>query len=109
MTENSIILLCAGLGIGLWLWTTRAREAVDALSRKVCQELNLQRLDDAVALRSIRLRRRAGHLTIERVFGFEFSRSGAERCQGEVCLQGSHPQWIHLAHPDGGIHIELPA
>lgn len=105
---DSLVLLGAGLAVGLWMWTTQARDSVERVSRRLCEELQLQRLDDAVALHRMRLRRTPQGLTIERVFSFEFSSTGADRCRGEVCLQGQLPVWAHLDHPEGAIHIDRP-
>lgn len=108
LREDGLILLAAGAAVGLWMWATQARESVDRVSRRICEELALQRLDDAVTLRRLRLVRTPEGLRMERLFSFEFSVSGADRCRGEVCLQGQHPVWAHLDHPDGAIHLELP-
>ena len=85
----------------------RAHDRVDRISREVCSDLAVQRLDEAVALRHLRLRRTPGGLTVERVFSFEFSVNGADRCRGEICLVGMLARWVHLDHPDGTIHIDL--
>ena len=101
-------LLVGGiLLIGLWSWSMRAHDRVDRISREVCNDLQLQRLDEAVALRKLRLQRTVGGLSIERVFSFEFSVNGADRCRGAVCLLGIYPRWVHLDHPEGDIHIDL--
>ncbi len=108
LTENALVLLAAGSIFGLWLWTTEAREMVERVSRRLCDDLRLQRLDDAVALHRLNLARTQNGLAIERRFRFEFSTTGADRCRGEICLHGKLPMWAHLDHPDGAIHIELP-
>ena len=105
-----LLWVCGGaLVIGLWSWSMRAHDRVDRISREVCHDLELQRLDEAVALRRLRLLRTVTGLGIERVFRFEFSVNGADRCRGEVCLLGIQPRWVHLDHPEGAIHIDLEA
>jgi hypothetical protein len=109
VTADGLVLLTAGLAIGAWVWSARARERVDAISREVCRELGLQRLDEAVALRRLRLVRTDDGVAIERLFGFEFSTTGADRRRAEICLRGLTPVWVRLDHPDGPLHIEIPA
>jgi hypothetical protein len=80
---------------------------VDFISREVCKDLNVQRLDEAVSLRRVGFARSEYGLNLERVFRFEFSVNGADRRPGEICLHGEMPRWVHLSHPDGDIHIDL--
>jgi hypothetical protein len=107
MEKALMLVVASGCAVALWQWAIRARERVDRISREVCADLALQRLDEAVALRGIRLRRTEVGLAVQRVFSFEFSTSGADRCRGDVCLLGLTPLWVHLEHPDGAIHIDL--
>lgn len=106
ITELSV-LFGGALCIGLWWWVMQAHDRVDLISREVCKDLNVQRLDEAVALRRVSLAHTAYGMRLERVFRFEFSVSGADRRCGEICLHGNWPCWVHLDHPDGDIHIDL--
>ncbi len=108
VTELSL-LFCGAFGIGLWWWAMQAHDRVDMISREVCKDLNVQRLDEAIALRRMGLAHTAYGLRLERVFRFEFSVNGADRRRGEICLHGNWPYWVHLDHPDGAIHIDLSA
>jgi hypothetical protein len=103
------LLLGSGAAIAAWIWTTRARERVDLISREVCADLRLQRLDDSVALCRISLNRDEHQIQLRRVFRFEFSSDGADRRRGEVCMSGSKavPAWVRIDHPDGTIFIDL--
>ncbi len=101
------LLVGTGVVTSLWFWATRARERVDVVSREVCTDLKLQRLDESVTLRSISLQRTAQGIRVRRVFSFEFSVSGADRRRGEVCLLGSLPAWVQVDHPDGTIFIDI--
>jgi len=107
MTDAFAWLLGLGALVALWQWSAAARERVDRVSREVCEELALQRLDEAVSLRALRLRRVGRGIVLERLFGFEFSATGADRRRGEVCLRGERPLWVHLDHPDGPMHLPL--
>ncbi len=108
MSVTELSLLFGGaLVIGLWWWSMQAHDRVDFISREVCKDLNVQRLDEAVSLRRVRFARSEYGLNLERVFRFEFSVNGADRRLGEICLHGEMPRWVHLSHPDGDIHIDL--
>jgi len=106
VTELSL-LFGGALVIGLWWWSMQAHDRVDFISREVCKDLNVQRLDEAVSLRRVGFARSEHGLNLERVFRFEFSVNGADRRLGEICLHGEMPRWVHLSHPDGDIHIDL--
>jgi hypothetical protein len=101
------LLLVTGLLVGVWAWATRARERVDLISREVCADLKLQRLDESVTLRRISLQRTEQGIRLRRVFSFEFSASGADRRRGYVCLLGSLPAWVRVDHPGGEIFIDI--
>lgn len=87
MTE----LLLALLAAVVWAWVDalRAREAALRACRRTCERLDLQLLDETVALRQLRLRRDAdGRVRLQRCYGFEYSERGNERRQGEAILLG---------------------
>lgn len=108
MPAEAWLLITAGLAFGLWSWATHARDRVDLVSREVCRELALQRLDDTVTFERLRVHRDGnGRFACERLFAFEFTVNGADRHLGRVCLRGDRPLWAHLEHPDGAIHIDL--
>lgn len=80
------------LGAACWLWydSLRAREAGIQASRSACAAEGLLFLDDTVAIRSIwPVRSELGHLTLRRVYAFEYSQSGNDRHGGTVTLIGS--------------------
>ena len=54
-------------------------------------------LDDTVALERIRPKRNSeGHLTLERVYRFEYSDTGASRSKGSVVVLGSEVLLVHI-------------
>lgn len=72
-----------------WLWQNalRARERARELARGLCARAGLQLLDETVAVRRVRLRRVPGEgLRLERCYGFEVSRDGADRRCGSLNL-----------------------
>ncbi len=107
MHEALALLVSLGALAGVWQWAAAGRERVLAVSREVCADLSLQRLDDSVALTRVRLRRLDGRWCLERVYVFEFSSQGADRRRAEVALQGRQLSWVRVDHPDGPILIDL--
>ena len=105
MHDALILLVLLGLILGLWHWSTTGRERVLAISSEICRDLNLQRLDDTVALRRMRPVFDDG-FEIERGYVFEFSATGADRRRGEITLRGTGLQWARLEHPDGPVLID---
>lgn len=102
-------MLALGAGAGLWSWSTSGRERVLALVAETCAELGLQRLDDSVVLRGLRLLRTSGGWRVGRIYRFEFTLDGRARHVGDVGLAGDSPAWIRVGHPQGDIHIDLAA
>ncbi len=100
-------LAAGALLLTAWWYSAQARERVDALARRVCDEIGCQRLDETVVLARVRLLRDGGALALERVYRFEFSTDGADRCTGEVALLNLRPLWALLQHPDGALHVDL--
>lgn len=90
------------LATGLWLWhdSLKAREAGVRASRSACDAHGLQFLDDTVAIDSIwPARDDFGRLKLRRVYGFEYSDTGNNRCRGAVTLVGDAVVTLHLGPP----------
>ena len=105
--SDALQLLISLLAVaGIWVWSVRGRERVLAISSEICRDLKVQRLDDSVALRGLRIRWNDG-IALERRYNFEFSTDGADRCQGEISLSGLDLVWARLAHPSGAILIDI--
>ena len=80
-----LTLLLALLGIvGIWLKLSRGREQAIQEARQQCRQHGLQLLDESVGLRSLRLRRMHGRLTLERCYTFEVSIDGDDREPGRL-------------------------
>lgn len=85
------LLALLGIASAGWLvWDSlRAREAANAAIRSACRAEGLLFLDDTVALASLRPFRDAdGRMRLRRVYGFEYSDTGNNRCRGSVTLIG---------------------
>ncbi len=106
MGETLAMLCVLGFALGAWIWSVTGRERVLAVSREVCKDLQLQRLDDSVALCGLRIVR-GRHLRLERRYEFEFSSDGADRRRGIVALHGSVLTWVELEMPNGPLYIDI--
>ncbi len=85
--------------MSFWYWYSAqtVKEIAYANVRNHCRQLQLQMLDDYVALQKLTLKRnRYGKLCLVRTYGFEFSATGDERYQGQVTLMGQQIQAIEM-------------
>lgn len=74
-----------------WLWWDGlgAKEVARLKSKALCDNADVQFLDDTVVLGRLRLcRHRAGNIGIYRRFYFEFSSDGERRYQGYIDMLG---------------------
>ncbi len=86
---NIIFILLLLLVLLLWSNALKAREQALAAVRQYCHKMELQLLDDCVALNGLWLRRDShGKLRFWRSYGFEFSATGFERYHGKIVLLG---------------------
>jgi len=93
------IIALALLAAGAWLWldTLKAREAGVRAAQLACAEEGWQFLDETVVGRSFRpARDDAGQLRLRRVYAFEYSDTGDNRCAGSVTLLGSEVEFLQL-------------
>ena len=82
----------------VWFWAsqTKAREQAILLGRRICNERDLQLLDETVAFNSMRPRWINSNILIERVFRFDYSTDGDDRHKGQLCLLASRVVWINI-------------
>jgi hypothetical protein len=95
---NSISLLIL-LGLITWLWfdTQRSQESAKTICKQICQQFNLQLLDDTIALVRIRWQRsNRGWLQLQRIYEFEFSDSGNNRQLGIIMMRGMVMEMLEL-------------
>lgn len=101
------LILMALLGFGVWMWQVgmRAREAALKAARHQCQKMNVQFLDQAVAMQGVKpvRNRRSGWLELEFKFGFEFTLDGEARLQGVILVAGKQVKQIVMEHPEGDV------
>ena len=83
------ILALLVLASGAWfVWDSlKAREAANVAMRAACKMEGLLFLDDTVALESVwPVRSDEGHLTLRRIYGFEYSGTSDTRQKGRVVM-----------------------
>ena len=98
--EITLVALLVATGWLVWD-TLRAREAANSAMRAACDAQGLLFLDDTVALRSLRpVRRENGHVTLRRVYDFQYSATGHDRRYGTITLTGDRVDALDLAAGD---------
>ena len=81
----------------LWWKAQGAREIALRAVKEHCQQMDVQWLDQHVALRGFWFKRnREGRLCGWRAYRFEFSSTGDERYEGRVILLGRQVESIEL-------------
>lgn len=96
MDTLSLLLI---LGLIGWFWfdNLRAREAAMLISRKMCQQFQLQLLDDTVRLTKLSIARdQRGRLKLQRHYCFDFSGDSEQRQQGFLQLNGVQLKMIDV-------------
>lgn len=92
-------LLLLGALAWFWLDSLKAGEAGIACGQRACAAEGLLFLDDTVSIESLRLvRDDEGRLRLCRVYGFEYSDTGNNRCKGSVTLIGHEVVALRI-HP----------
>ena len=96
--ENLFVLMLVATA-GAWLWHNHGlREKALERVKQHCAKLDLELLDDAVALKRIAFVRDAkGRKRLARIYAFEFTVTGEQRHPGTVTQFGAHSVQIELA------------
>lgn len=100
LADLSLLMLCAAFAT--WVWRGHGiRELALKLARRHCARLDIELLDENVALRGLRLRRDSrGHLRLAREYDFEFTVTGDQRLAGCITLFGRQLGKVELdPHP----------
>ena len=98
MDMYELLTLALMIG-GFWLWldTLKAREIGMQAAQQACVEEGLQFLDETVVGSFFRLARDGdGQLKLRRVYSFEYSDNGNNRCTGSVTLLGHTVELLHV-------------
>jgi len=102
-TLSALLLLFCLIGL-TWFWSDslRARELVIQRCRKLCDDIDVQFLDETVALYRLRLRRSpTGKPAFVRFYRFEYSQTGSDRWPGYAVLHAGRLQSVQLQGPEG--------
>jgi hypothetical protein len=100
LNEATLSVLLLVLVIGwFWLDSLRAREMAIGIARRTCSTRGLQLLDQTVALQRIRPRWAIQGLRFHRIYRFEVSCEGFDRCTAQLALLGIELQWIDVRQP----------
>lgn len=89
-----------------WYWqdSLRSREFALRKCRTLCDEHDVQLLDQSVHVAHIRVAKTARHnFFIRRFYAFEFSIGGADRHNGVAVVANERIEYLSLLHPDGEI------
>ncbi|MCI3948017.1 hypothetical protein BW686_09045 [Pseudomonas syringae] len=99
LTLGNIFVLMLFASAAAWWWHAHGlREKALARVKQHCARLELQLLDDAVALRRLTFALDAqGRKRLARVYGFEFTVTGEQRHPGTITMFGAHTAHIELA------------
>lgn len=100
---NALTFLFA-LAILVWFWqnSLRFREYAIHKCKISCRSMDLQLLDETVALHKVRITRdNRNQVKLLRRYHFEFSIDGHDRYIGSVTFIGQGVDHIQLDHPDG--------
>jgi len=108
---NNIGMLVALISLGLlvWFWadSLRARERALRAGALACQRINMQLLDETVALRRLSVARNAdGRAVWRRTYRFEYTLDGAQRLRGSVIIRGRSVETVAIQSPDGATQFE---
>jgi hypothetical protein len=96
MVDLLLIILLLLVGYG-WSEGSKARERAFGFAKRHCQKMDVQLLDEYVALNGFWPRRdEAGKLKAWRSYQFEFTSTGNERYHGKLIMLGQKVTSIHL-------------
>jgi len=95
---NDIILICfMCLAYLYWFNAQKAKEIALGTARAHCLAMEVQMLDDYVALNGIWLKKdKPRKIQLRRSFLFEFSSTGNERYNGTVLMLGRRVESIYM-------------
>ena len=90
-------LLLLTIAIIYWWGAYGIKQLALMATQKHCSEMNVQLLDESLALKRIRIRRdESGKLKLLRYFNFEFASTGDDRYRGETIMHGQRCVTIKL-------------
>lgn len=95
--DNLFIIVLIAFGIGLYVYSTRSREAAFRAAEQACQDSQVQNLDGYVALKKISFGRTPDNkLALLKRYQFEFTTTGSKRYLGYIVMDGRHPVIVEM-------------
>lgn len=105
-----IVLAFITLGAGVWYWqdSLRSRELTLQQCKKLCEQNDVQFLDQSVYVAKVRPGRvlsgkDSGKACLRRFYAFEFSVGGVDRYNGIAVVSNCKFEYLSLMHPEGEI------
>jgi len=101
-----ILFAIASLFALVWYWqdTLRSREFTLKQCRRLCEEHDVQFLDQSVHVARVRIGKTLRHnFFLRRFYAFEFSIGGVDRHNGVAVVSRDKIEYLSLLHPDGEI------
>ncbi|QMU62245.1 MAG: DUF3301 domain-containing protein [Gammaproteobacteria bacterium] len=101
-----ILFAIVSLFAVVWYWqdSLRSRELALKKCRRLCEDHNVQFLDQSVHVARVRLGKTTRHnIFIRRFYAFEFSIGGVDRHHGVAVVSRDSMEYLSLLHPDGEI------
>lgn len=87
--QGIIVILVVAVAAWYWWDTMQSKEAARLAGKRICDQNNVQFLDDTVEKKKMWLRRGPhGRLELCRMFFFEFATDGEHRYQGRIVVLG---------------------
>ena len=100
--ENLLLILLIVAGAWFWWDSMNAREQAVNAAARACQQINVQLLDQTVALEGIKpTRNDEGRVVLRRIYGFEYSLERIERRKGRAILRGQRLEQVQLDSDEG--------
>ncbi|MCK9636323.1 MAG: DUF3301 domain-containing protein [Methylobacter tundripaludum] len=97
MLDDLILIALLLVGYLYWFNGQLVKELALKAVRAHCLNLDVQMLDEYVALNGVRLKRdQAGKMRLQRTFVFEFSSTGNERYNGICTMLGRRVESIQM-------------
>ena len=94
---DALLLILFAFGAIYWTSAQKIKQIALAAVRKYCLDMDVQFLDENIALRSIWLKRDSrGNVHIWRSYFFDFSSTGEDRYNGRIVLLGRSVESLQL-------------
>lgn len=91
------LLLTVLVGMLLWWQNKGVKDKAVLISKRYCDESDVQMLDGSVWLRALWFKRDAqGRLRLWRKYVFEFSSTGDQRYRGQLVMLGDEVELIDM-------------